>query len=364
MSGLKKIYDFHTHHNLKQSKRVYLNKGLSGLVNLGNTCYFNSALQCLSNTLKLTDFYVSDCLGEDDPEKRYKRRAEWPFVGSFQTLIVNIWDKNQLLKPVTMHERLTHLVPKFKNYEQQDSHECLMFILDLLHKGTRYDIDVTIKGVVKNDIDKLYQECLNQWKTFYETNYSHIVDIFHGQFFSRIQCRNSACDFERHVFDPFCSISVSLPATSSKCDLIDCIRKSLETDIVKEWACEKCTKKGCSKSTKFWSLPNYIIIHLKRFTNTNQKIQTAVDFPIDELDMTPFMASEKYNKNNYIYSLYAVNFHSGTTNGGHYWAACKNLNDEWYNFNDGNVTKIPSTSRQSIINNNAYILFYYRKFVA
>ena len=52
-------YDIHYHHDLVLKKERYMSKGLSGLVNLGNKCFMNSVLQCLSNTLKLTDYFLS-----------------------------------------------------------------------------------------------------------------------------------------------------------------------------------------------------------------------------------------------------------------------------------------------------------------
>ena len=53
------VYDFYMHHELVLPKEQYNRKGLTGLCNLGNKCFINSIFQCLSNTLKLTDYFLS-----------------------------------------------------------------------------------------------------------------------------------------------------------------------------------------------------------------------------------------------------------------------------------------------------------------
>ena len=77
--------------------------------------------------------------------------------------------------------------------------------------------------------------------------------------------------------------------------------------------------------------------------------------------MTKYISTDKNDKNHYIYSLYAINYHSGTANSGHYWSACKNLNNNWYLFNDGNVSKFHNIN--DLLTKDAYILFYHRKFI-
>ena len=123
-----------------------------------------------------------------------------------------------------------------------------------------------------------------------------------------------------------------------------------------EWLCPKCKMNQlANKKIELYSISEIVIIHLKRFRN-NKKIETYIDFPIENLDLTPYLP----NKNEkYIYDLFAVANHVGGLHGGHYFAYCKNyIENEWYEFNDSNVDKI---DKNKIVTENAYVLFYSRK---
>jgi ubiquitin carboxyl-terminal hydrolase 8 len=354
------VYDFHTHHQLTQKRNKYVGKGLSGLINLGNKCFMNSIIQCLSNTLKLTDYFLSNQHTREDTEQIYKKREEYYIVLSYMNLLINIWDSNQLLKPKSFSENLSKFIKKYFTLQQQDSHECLLYILELLHKALAYEIDVDIKGEVKNNHDALMKKSLQAWQKFYERQYSCIIEIFNGLIYNKISCEK--CDFSDDVFEPYNIVSVNIPSVQQKVSLQDCLSTFAgSVEKIENWKCERCTTIGCTKSQSFWSLPNYLIIHLKRFNNGGEKLTTPIDFPIEDLNLTQFVSADKQDPNNYIYSLYAINYHSGDASSGHYWSSCRNLNDNWYLFNDGHVSKIHNTN--DLITPDAYILFYYRKFV-
>ena len=351
-------YDFYKNHELSLPKSKYVGKGLCGLINLGNKCFLNSILFCLSNTVKLTDYFLSSKYKKDDPEDLNKRKKEYYLVFSYLNLLLNIWDTNQVIKPKTFVENLSKFVNKYYTLEQQDSHECLLYILDILHRGLSYEIEVEINGEIKNDQDKLVKTSIEHWKTFYEKKYSFIIETFNGLFYNTIDCDN--CKISSDVFEPYNTISLNIPVNDS-ISLNECLFNYFNTiEKIDSWKCEKCNELGCKKTNKLWSVPNYLIIHFKRFKNNGQKINTIVDFDLENLVLTDYISKDKKDPNNYIYSLYAINYHSGSQNAGHYFSCCKNLNNNWYLFNDGNVSKI---EKENLLKKDAYILFYYRKFI-
>jgi ubiquitin C-terminal hydrolase len=349
-------YDKKKHYNLKLE---YTNKGLSGLVNLGNSCFMNSIIQCLSNTLGLTEYFLKDTFRKEDPEGHYQKRPEYNLVLCYTHLLKNMWETNEVLKPRSFRESVGKLEGKYASGSQQDSHEFLVHLLDFLHKGIAYEIEVGIKGEIIRDSDRLMIECIKEWQRHFEKSYSIIIDSFYGMFSNKITCSN--CHKDSRQFEPFSAISLPIGQNSDNLEM--CLKNYFEMSLVDGYTCEFC-KKGhnSEKKVSFWMLPNYLIMTFKRFNNKNQKISTKIDFSVDtDLDLTPFISTEKEDRNSYIYSLYAINCHTGDTRGGHYYSYIKNINGDIYMMNDANVMRIPD--EKLICYEDAYILFFYRKFV-
>lgn len=363
MKSLEYDYDIHKHYNLSIKKEIYIGKGLCGLINLGNKCFLNSIFQCLSNTLKFTDYLLACKFKEDDPTLLNKRKVEYYLLMSYLNLINNIWDENQLIRPKSFVENLSKFHPKYFTLQQQDSHECLLYIFDILHKSLSYEIEIEIKGDIKNDIDILVKKSLDVWKKFYENEYSVIIKNFNGMIINDIKCLK--CNNSDQNFEPYNTLSISLPDDST-ISLDDCLNNYFEqNEIVDTWKCEKCGNNGCTKNNKLWTIPDHLIIHLKRFKKEESeitKINSHVIFPLTNLNITKYISPNKQNKTNYIYDCYAINYHGGNINSGHYWSSCKNLDTNWYCFNDADVSKHSNESFESqLVTKDAYILFYQRK---
>ncbi|NXV73613.1 UBP31 hydrolase, partial [Atlantisia rogersi] len=149
------------------------------------------------------------------------------------------------------------------------------------------------------------------------------------------------------------------------------------------WRCPHCKQlQQGSITLSLWTLPDVLIIHLKRFRqegDRRMKLQNMVKFPLSGLDMTPHVVKRSQSSwslpshwspwrrpyglgrdpEDYIYDLYAVCNHHGTMQGGHYTAYCKNSVDgQWYCFDDSEVQQL---SENEVCKQTAYILFYQRR---
>ena len=125
-----------------------------------------------------------------------------------------------------------------------------------------------------------------------------------------------------------------------------------------EYLCEKCHNKQKAKTKiQIYNPPPILIIHLKRFNNVT-KIETKINFPINDFNINKYVLN---NENNNVYNLYGVIYHSGTKDNGHYYVNAYNLyKKKWYNFDDKKVKEILDLNNE-IITKNAYVLFYIKK---
>ncbi|CAD6257147.1 unnamed protein product [Miscanthus lutarioriparius] len=127
------------------------------------------------------------------------------------------------------------------------------------------------------------------------------------------------------------------------------------------WYCPRCKEqRQASKKLDLWRLPEVLVIHLKRFSfsrSTKQKLETFVNFPIHDLDLTNYIANKKSSERQ-IYELYAVSNHYGNMASGHYTAHIKLVDEnQWYNFDDSHVASIDEDEVKTAA---AYVLFYRR----
>uniref|UniRef100_A0AAZ3Q2E0 Ubiquitin carboxyl-terminal hydrolase n=1 Tax=Oncorhynchus tshawytscha TaxID=74940 RepID=A0AAZ3Q2E0_ONCTS len=145
--------------------------------------------------------------------------------------------------------------------------------------------------------------------------------------------------------------------------LQDCLAAFFTRDELKGdnmYSCEKCKNELFYRvNNHLFSFPFQILcIHLKRFRHElmfSTKIGTHVSFPLEGLELQPFLAKDS-SAHTTSYDLLSIICHHGTASSGHYIAYCRNdLNNLWYEFDDQSVTEV---SESCVQNAEAYVLFY------
>eukprot|EP00249_Psilotum_nudum_P021021 c27938_g1_i1 orf=647-3565(+) len=187
--------------------------GLTGLQNLGNTCFMNSAIQCLAHTPQLVDFFLQDYNQEINQQNPLGMEGELAIA--FGDLLRKLWAETRTpVAPRAFKAKLARFAPPFSGYNQHDSQELLAFLLDGLHEDLNR---VKLKPYVESkDADGRPDEEVahEYWENHKARNDSIIVDICQGQYKSTLVC--PVCSKVSVTFDPFMYLSLPLPSTTTR----------------------------------------------------------------------------------------------------------------------------------------------------
>ncbi|XP_073978115.1 ubiquitin specific protease 2 isoform X1 [Rhodnius prolixus] len=329
------------------------NNGLSGLRNIGNTCFLNSVVQCLSNTRILKDYLLRK---EFITEIR-NSESRGALIKSFAEVVTELWSgEGKIINPSAFKSQVQRYAPRFMGYNQQDAQEFLRYLLEGLHD----DINrVQIKPKNLPEIDDHLSDSVKSsesWKQYLRCDNSRIVDLFVGQLKSTLQC--TTCGHSSTTFEVFWDLSLPLPSRIGSLRLSQCLDHFTKEEVLdgdEMPTCSKCkTRRKCTKRFSIQKFPKILVLHLKRFSPSERyrKLTANVEFPLTNLDMSAYSSTPQACS----YNLYAVSNHSGTTHSGHYTAYCLHAGSgQWYEFNDSRVTSI---SPRNVVSNEAYILFY------
>ncbi|XP_069165735.1 uncharacterized protein [Procambarus clarkii] len=303
-----------------------------GLVNLGNTCYMNSVLQCLYHTRPLTWHFING----EKPQKEVAH-AYWTLLQALlhgnktKPLLVN-------MKKIAGNEDAI-----FQDDSEKEAHDFLAQMLEWLHQDLAQVVD-------KNECDD--EEDGPGLRSF-------ISNSFHGHHSSEIVC-NICGDVIVRTTEPFSNLT--LPVTSQKiCDIKDLLTHYYrEQEII--WECKNCKMEHpCTQKSVIIGFPRFLLVHLSRVnddTLSRQKVQ--VSYPLECLSLGDYTKSSDDRRiTSPSYDLYAICCHQGSMTSGHYTAYCRSdkpSTDSWNFFSDTFVRK--AKPKEVVSNPDAHILFY------
>ncbi len=307
-----------------------------GLYNLGNTCFLNSVLQCLTYTAPLAELAKI---------KYHTRRSN--NSNDMYSLMENHINKslnakgNRAFSPKPIVQKLQRISRNFRIGRQEDAHEFLRTFIDAMQKAS-----LKVAGMNPNDNSRLAET-------------TSIHRIFGGYLQSQVKCK--ICKFASTTYDACLDISLEIYGKSHT--LENALRQHTKLEILdnnNRWRCDSCKKLvPATKQLKFRRLPLTLVVHLKRFSPYGDKISKRVEYP-KELNMKSF-TNNKDGEESFMYDLYGVLVHAGSyASSGHYYSFVKASNGAWYEMNDSSIQQV---GVKRALNQQAYILFYQKRVV-
>lgn len=333
--------------------------GLNTLENMGNTCYLNTTIQLLSNCiLKLSTYFLNGEFKHDfdasNPKKQYEMCRQ------YYKILVGLWEdpKEKVIpvRPTSFKKVFDWFNPQFKGWGQHDCQESLSALIDLLHTGLSYGVEVEPCGEVKNETDKLAIQAIKEWGSFYGKEYSKLIELLYGQDHTTLRCLS--CGNVQHKFEPYNIITLPV-LDKAESTIEECFDEYTKDEKLVDsvYTCEKCGEKGnMSKQITLWRTPEYLIISFKRFSATLRKKNTFIKYPIEGFNINKYISGYS---NTSFYDLVGVGNHSGGLGGGHYFAFCKHADDNWYCLNDSR--KLTIKIKEAVVRQSAYVLVYKRR---
>ncbi|XP_050791094.1 ubiquitin carboxyl-terminal hydrolase 44 isoform X2 [Gopherus flavomarginatus] len=328
-------------------RRPTVTPGVTGLRNLGNTCYMNSILQVLSHLLIFRECFLkldlnqtqellatavnektrsstkhppitgsAFCVNENQVKVKGSSSMRRPSLSSglsggasksrnmeliqprepsskhislcheLHTLFQVMWSgKWALVSPFAMLHSVWRLIPAFRGYAQQDAQEFLCELLDKVQQ----ELETTgtrYPALIPTSQRKLIKQVLNVVNT-----------IFHGQLLSQVTCL--ACDNKSNTIESFWDLSLEFPeryhcngkemASQYPCLLTEMLAKFTETEALegKIYACDQCNiiLTEAQKQLMVCRLPQVLRLHLKRFrwSGRNHREKIGVHVSFDQI---------------------------------------------------------------------------------
>lgn len=187
------------------------NKGLVGLKNIGNSCYMNTGIQCLSNTKELTKYFLSNNfiseLNSTNP-----LGSSGSIACAYAKLIRDIWTvKNDQISPFEFKKVFSKFKVEFSGFGQHDAQEFITTLVDCLHEDTN---QVKKKPVVEEaDYDNKEDSVASKLglDNYAKRNKSYISSLMLGQYKSVVHCPTESCKRVAVTFDTFMLVTLPIP---------------------------------------------------------------------------------------------------------------------------------------------------------
>ena len=232
--------------------------------NLGNTCFFNSVMQCLTHTLP---FYQL-CMSQEHVYQCHRKR-DTCYQCRYVSFILDL-SRRKATNPAPIVKSLPAIWSGYRIGQQRDAHEFLTIYLEAILNASFHEKPSRIH-VIKN-----------QSKT-------PLFKIFGGKTRSQIRCEK--CDYRSDTFDETFTFNLPLPR-GQDCSFADALEQYFQVDKLRKdnrYKCPKCKSlQNATKRLSVTSAPQILIVTIKRFDIFGRKITKNIRYP-SAFNMKNFM---------------------------------------------------------------------------
>jgi ubiquitin carboxyl-terminal hydrolase 8 len=211
----------------------------TGLKNLGNTCYMNATMQCLSATVPFARFFT-DGRWKNAVNMLNPLGTKGSLAGAFAQILYEM-SHSELphLNPSGFRKSICHHAPQFSGSDQHDSQEFLTFLLDGLHEDLNRVLTKPKNEASPEreaELEKLPQQIASEqeWDIYRMRNNSLIVDYFQGQFRNRMECMT--CHHTSTTYNSFMYLSLPIPNIKgpSRVSLYSCLDTFVKEEVLEK----------------------------------------------------------------------------------------------------------------------------------
>lgn len=317
-------------------------KGVVGIVNVGNTCYANAAIQLFRHCSEWSSFCLQG-LAQKEVQDSTTKPAK--VLHAYLELLKPLWaaSKPAYIQPGAFWDTLREvlqgtLYEDFLRRIPHDAHEFLTWCMDQQFMATQKPCHLSLLPPKnKNDPkEAMAREAIQAWIDAFKHQYSPLTDLCFGLIRKTSTCQG--CGAETRAWETFNMLKVQPPTSNmASCTLHDMLACELENEIIEDYACDTC-KERCTilRKHRIWRLPRNLFVVVKRFHPNGTKNNTPVSFDGGEILFKDMFAEESPEKSKmYTYKVFGTVDHHGSHMGGHYTAQAYNpLSHTWWLYDD------------------------------